>query len=317
VKRNLRISIALAPFAILSLLSQAHAAAPVTGAIFTTTVDGSAVNANQYASKCDVYLDGGPGPHAPARAAGLPAGEYFFQVTDPSGQTLLSTDVVNNRRFLVAASGVIIKYTGVGGALHTTGNDQDHPELGAVTISLANTTCPADYSDTPNNGGVYKVWATPVADFAGDPTAVDNACGNGCFHGFVAAKSKTDNFKVKPTTTTTTFCLTVKKELVDQQLVVTGPGFHWEILLTDPSKVTNTYFTDDTYGTVAICGLVAGDYTVAEVVPADMVVAGLIVNGIGLPAQSIYSFTWTPGTQSPVVVFRNKNKPTPPPPPPV
>ena len=60
------------------------AAAP-RGAIFTTTVDGSAVNANLYESKCSVYLDGGPGPNAPAGAAGLPDGEYYFQVTDPSG----------------------------------------------------------------------------------------------------------------------------------------------------------------------------------------------------------------------------------------
>ena len=62
------------------------------GAIFTTVSDGSAVNANQYDSKCSVYLNGGPGPHAPAHAAGLADGEYFFQVTDPSGKQLLSTD---------------------------------------------------------------------------------------------------------------------------------------------------------------------------------------------------------------------------------
>jgi len=298
VKRNLRISIALAPFAILSLLSQAHAAAPVTGAIFTTTANGSAVNANQYASKCDVYLDGGPGRHAPASAAGLPAGEYFFQVTDPSGQTLLSTDVVNNRRFLVDASGVIINYTGFG---HPTAFDQDHPELGAITIGLASTTCPADYLDTPNNGGVYKVWATPVADFVGNPANVDNPCGNGCFHGFVAAKSKTDNFKVKPTITT--FCLTVTK-LVDMV-----PASGWEIRLTDPSGVTNSRLTNDingTNGTVTFCGLVAGAYTVTEVMKAGFEVAGLMVNGATVRADIIYSFTWKPGTQDPfLVVFQN------------
>jgi hypothetical protein len=299
VKRNLRISIALAPFAILSLLSQAHAAAPVTGAIFTTTVDGSIVNANQYASKCDVYLDGGPGRHAPASAAGLPAGEYFFQVTDPSGQTLLSTDVVNNRRFKVSASGVITAYTGVGGTPHPIGMDQDHPELGAITIGLGNTTCPADYSDTPNNGGVYKVWATPVADFAGDPTAVDNACGNGCSHGFVAAKSKTDNFKVKPTTTT--FCLTVKK-LVDMV-----PTSGWEILVTDPTGVTNSRLTNDIYGTVTFCGLVAGAYTVTEVMQAGFGVAGLMVNDTAAPPDITYSFTWAPGRPNPFsVVFQNR-----------
>src|SRR5262249_39573738 len=74
-------------------------AAGVSGAIFTTTVNGTVVNANQYDSKCAVYLDGGPGPHAPAKAAGLPDGDYYFQVTDPSGAQLLSTDPVSNRRF--------------------------------------------------------------------------------------------------------------------------------------------------------------------------------------------------------------------------
>jgi hypothetical protein len=301
VKRNFRISIALAPFAVLSLVSQAQAATPVSGAIFTTVADGSVVNANQYVSKCDVYLDGGPGHHAPASAAALPPGEYFFQVTDPNGQVLLSTDVVNNRRFLVSASGVITAYTGFGGTPHPTGIDQDHPELGAITIRLANTACPTDYLNTPNNGGVYKVWATPITDFAGDPTTVDNTCGNGCFHGFVASKSKTDNFKVKPTTAT--FCLTVAKQLRD-----TGtPGFHWEIRLTDASGVTNNYFTNDIDGSVAICGLVAGTYTVAEVVQTGFAVVGLIVNGTTLPAQSIYSFNWTPGMQNPMVVFQNAN----------
>lgn len=117
-------------------------AAGLSGAIFTTVADGTIVNANtQYTSKCAVYLDGGPGPNAPAKAAGLPAGDYFFQVTDPNGKTLLSTDAVNNRRFHVSADGVITTYTGTGGPVHLTGIDKDHPELGAITISLANTTC--------------------------------------------------------------------------------------------------------------------------------------------------------------------------------
>src|SRR5713226_287693 len=91
--------------------------AGLTGAIFTTNSNGSAVNANQYDSPCSVYLDGGPGLHAPATAAGLPDGDYYFQVTDPSGKQLLSTDVVSNRRFRVT-NGVIVSYVGVGGPVH-------------------------------------------------------------------------------------------------------------------------------------------------------------------------------------------------------
>src|ERR1051326_9026288 len=40
---------------------------PLTGAIFTTVSNGSAVHANIYSSKLDVYLDGGPGPGAPQK----------------------------------------------------------------------------------------------------------------------------------------------------------------------------------------------------------------------------------------------------------
>ena len=57
-----------------------------SGAIFTTLPDGSEVNFNIYSSKDLVYLDGGPGPGAPATAAGLDDGTYVFQVTDPSGK---------------------------------------------------------------------------------------------------------------------------------------------------------------------------------------------------------------------------------------
>ena len=68
-------------FFILSLVifltaTLSFAAPPLSGAIFTTTVDGSIVNENvHYEAKEDVYLDGGPGPNAPVGAAGLPAGD--------------------------------------------------------------------------------------------------------------------------------------------------------------------------------------------------------------------------------------------------
>src|SRR5688572_9148068 len=87
----------------LTCASFAHAP---SGAIFTTLADGSEVNFNQYPSKEDVYLDGGPGPGAPQHAAGLDDGRYVFQVTDPSGKTLLSTDRAKCRQFDVL-NGVI------------------------------------------------------------------------------------------------------------------------------------------------------------------------------------------------------------------
>lgn len=181
----------------------------VSGAIFTTTQDGDRVNANLYERKEHVYLDGGPGVNAPIGAAGLPAGDYFFQVTDPSGQDLLSSDHVSCRRVRVNALGVIdhsypgTNYVRSGNAWvaspcqHRTGLDVDHD---ATTVQLH------PYDDTPNRGGVYKVWMTPVEDYTGDPSFVpvsrrdavngeDYEAGN--FHGFVPRFCKTDNFKVR------------------------------------------------------------------------------------------------------------------------
>ena len=170
-----------------------------TGAIFTTDVDGHEVNLNHFENKEDVYLDGGPGPGAPQGAAGLDDGTYVFQVTDPSGKVLLSTDAARCRQFTV--SGGVITAVVVTGCQHATGNDVDHPP--AKTVQLF------PYSTTPNNGGEYKVWATRVEHFllgcqelghAGS-TGLDLVdCGEkegGNAHGFIPAHSKTDNFKVK------------------------------------------------------------------------------------------------------------------------
>jgi hypothetical protein len=280
---------------------------PVRGAIFTTLGDGSAVNANHFESKCAVHLDGGPGPNAPAHAAGLADGEYYFQVTDPSGKQLLSQDPVSNRSFKVAG-GVIVEYTGRGGAVHPTGIDRDHSELGAITIRLANATCPDDFLDSPNNGGAYKVWATPTIDFAGDPTKVDNACGNGCFHGFLPSKSKTDNFKAK--SGTATFCLTVQKELQQPDGTFVRAA-NWQINVTDQLSVTNTYFTDAT-GQLSVCGLAQGTYQVAESTDPTpdsqfgYTVVSRVVNGTAYPPDSVWGFTWAPGNLAPVILFQNK-----------
>ena len=165
------------------------------GAIFTTLSDGSEVNYNIYADKNDVYLDGGPGPGAPQTAAGLDAGTYVFQVTDPSGKTLLSLDTARCRQFVVSdglLDGIITSVVATG-CEHVIGSDVDH---GAITVQLM------PYDVTLNHGGVYKVWVTKVADFA--PSCLDLANPADCTvrgtrFGFVPSDSKTDNFKVKGT----------------------------------------------------------------------------------------------------------------------
>lgn len=165
---------------------------PTSGAIFTTTPDGSIVNENvRYQSKLEVYLDGGPGPNAPQTAAGLPDDFYVFQVTDPSGKVLLSQDPAKCRivrvqdgiiQELVAPSdlvgmGLSDVYTvgnggnaqtfpchiqddpdGAAGASgrHDTNTDTDYGNQGAIVVQLM------PFLDTPNPGGVYKAWVLPL-----------------------------------------------------------------------------------------------------------------------------------------------------------
>ena len=103
VRTGFAVAAALAVMAALPSVAAAHAP---SGAIFTTLPDGSEVNFNHFDLKTDVYLDGGPGPGAPQEAAGLDDGTYVFQVTDPSGKVLLSTDAARCRQFTVS-DGVI------------------------------------------------------------------------------------------------------------------------------------------------------------------------------------------------------------------
>ena len=150
--------------------------------------DGSEVNFNIYPSKDAVYLDGGPGPGAPQTAAGLDDGVYVFQVTDPSGKTLLSTDPVQCRQFTVLNGIITSTDPSPANCAHVTGLDIDH---GATTIQLL------PYNDTPNPGGEYKVWATLVTNYACYPDLSQADCiVKGSKHGFIPGDSKTDNFKV-------------------------------------------------------------------------------------------------------------------------
>ena len=218
-----------------------------TGAIFTTTPDGGIVNENvRYNAKIEVYIDGGPPPNAPQTAAGLDDGLYVFQVTDPSGWALLSMDPAKCRIVRVQ-DGIIVElvapsslgssyggpygdsyFVGPGGktelachiqddpdgvagpsARHDTNTDVDYGSAGALVVQLM------PFADTPNPGGVYKAWVTPIESYlarggdldenpTGNPVKgqAAKACPGACFEndpGFGPPRSeqKTDNFKVK------------------------------------------------------------------------------------------------------------------------
>jgi hypothetical protein len=281
----------ITPIVVLSLLVlgvfAAEAAPPLPGAIFTTTVDGTIVNENvHYQAKEDVYLDGGPGPNAPPTAAGLPEGDYYFQVTDPSGKDLLSSDHISCRKIHVNANGVIDKvYPGTNyeyqngkdagwvqvPCLHAQGVDVDHSELGAITVQLF------PYDDTPNNGGVYKAWVTRVEDYAGNPNYVptdkkDAVNGENyepaSFHGFIPAKSKTDNYKVeKKGPPFITPEITVRKFHDKNLNGIQDEGEEdisgWAVDFTDPLALSDTLYTPDT-----VLAAEPGDYVFVEATPA-------------------------------------------------
>lgn len=279
------------------------AAAPLPGAIFTTLEDGTIVDANLYDDKRDVYLDGGPGPNAPQDAAGLPDGNYYFQVTDPSGKKLLSQDPVLCREFRVE-EGIIEEYVsedrtyvGKGGkitpchadgwkyGLHDLGWDVDHD---ALTIQLM------PYKNTPNRGGVYKAWATPIELFEGDPNLVDNGYEPGNYHGFIPAYSKTDNFKVKkgngkPPGPTPEIKLCKFDDTNGNGELDTGePGIAgWMMTVTDPLGVMNIYYTGDD-GCVVLYAPMDGDYIIVEDDPADWSITTTIVEGTPVgPTSSV------------------------------
>lgn len=283
---NIKVLAAFAVGTAVAFGAMGSAQARLSGAIFTTTVDGDVVNGNViYEAKEEVYLDGGPGPNAPASAAGLPEGDYYFQVTDPSGKDLLSSDSITCRRVHVNGSGVIdFAYPGTDlqkvqgvwtevACQHVTGIDIDHSELGAITVQLY------PYDDTPNPGGVYKVWMTPVSMYVG---ALPNCVGlkgscnvngenwePGNVHGFIPSESKTDNYKVdkkgkpyiSPELNVLKFHDRNFNGVQDEgEEYVAG----WQITINEPAGTTTEPFTP----VISYLAGSAGTYLVTEETPA-------------------------------------------------
>ena len=126
--------------------------APVSGAIFTTNSTCTGVNLNIYASKDDVYLDGGP---AHPGAAGLPDGSYYVRVTVPDGTTVLGKSLTP----VVTVSG---------------GEFASCYQVSAIVSSAASGFTAAGFNDTSNPGGEYKVWVSNVSTFDNDSSKTDN-----------------------------------------------------------------------------------------------------------------------------------------------
>ena len=150
-----------------------------TGAIWTSLADGTTVNSNVYQHKNDVFLNGGP--QNCGNGNGLPDGDYYFQVTDPSGATLLSSDAISARQVRVT-NGVI---AGNGNGTHSEGTASCG---GGIPVRLA------PFDTTPNSGAEYSVDMGAKADVEDCPGF---AAGSKTLNFLACAQTKNDNFKVR------------------------------------------------------------------------------------------------------------------------
>ncbi|MEJ5367717.1 MAG: SdrD B-like domain-containing protein [Bryobacteraceae bacterium] len=226
------------------LSSLANAQLP--GAIWTSTSDGTKVNGNIYASRNDVYLNGGP---QNCTGSGLPDGDYYFQVTDPSGAELLSTDPASNR--IVTVTGGFITGTSDG---HNTGTSSCS---GAISVQLA------PYNLTSNNGGEYKLWLISMA--AGCINSVD-----GPVIDFKPSCAKTDNFKVRerdgdgePSTGTITGMKWYDADTDGTKDEGEVPIEGWKII----TETQGTTACTDADGKYYFIGMPNTTYTISEVLP--------------------------------------------------
>ena len=154
--------------------------AAIVGSISVALQDGQPAAAVIFEDKCDAYLVVGQ-EEGPPR---LPDGDYFLQVTDVSGEALLSSDEVRFRQFRVA-----------GGAIEGVSGQGDHA-VGSDSISGGATVQLCPFAHSADSSGMYEVWVTRVEDFQGDVEAMDSAAGDS--HGFLAARSARGLFAVSP-----------------------------------------------------------------------------------------------------------------------
>lgn len=194
---------AAATFALFLTAAVSISAQAFQGAVYDTDMTSVPVNQNNYSSKLDVYMNGGPQND---NANGLPFGVYYFQVTDPNGATLLSTDPAICRQALVAPGPAgkgrvmgawagrpafcsVNNYPADGFPFFTGAHVSGlpNPSNNSVGVQLM------PFNDTPNNGGVYKLWLirqTSNTTIVGDQNTSR-------ILSFRMSDAKTDNFKVE------------------------------------------------------------------------------------------------------------------------
>jgi SdrD B-like domain/Prealbumin-like fold domain len=233
---------------------------PASGSIGTVASASPARPQGVFGRREDVFLAGGPLTSPCFFPAYLPDGKYYFQVTDSTGKTLLSTDVVSERAVTVKG-GVIGSYDG---KTHTV---DGKTACGSLAVNLM------PYADAGSQKAAYVVWLTSAANFDGSAAAVDNICGAGCFHGFHADLSRTFGFRVEDKKSCEpTFCVSGVKFLDSNGNGARDsgePGLAGvDIRVADENGVLLNGLSGPD-GSFEICGLTDnGAFKVSETVPS-------------------------------------------------
>lgn len=256
--KNFLILFTLAAFGaagVYGLFQNKTLAAGFSGKIFTSLFDGQFVHANKYSSKDDVYMNGGPQNQ---NTSGLPDGTYYFQVTGPSGNDLLSTDPADCRQ-LIVGNGRIIAADGPA-CQHPTGIPQ--PD-GSRPVKLM------PFDDTPNPGGNYKAWLI-------QKTNNTSVAADGIHINFKNSEAKHEVFKVisepcsncSPTVTLSgqKFYDANQNAVFDQGEVPVA-GVKISIDYTFNGDTTTTVVTTDGLGNWSLVVPTGAQYIVGELVP--------------------------------------------------
>jgi len=229
------------------LFTFSTASANISGAIFTTDGNCIGTNVNQFGSKMAVYLDGGPNKIG---SAGLPDGYYYVQVTSPNGELLGTTDGTLTPAPVHVVGGEFVQCY----------------QLWAILIKASNSS--QGYDDTPNTGGVYKVWITRDVDFERE-------------QGFANAWSKTDNFKVSeqgnPPACETAEITILKFDDSDANGIkdIGENDINWPVEIIDPCGSSSGGVT-----TLTILAPIAGTWQICEESPGNWLQTALIVDGV-------------------------------------
>ena len=259
----MRRTLSLLACAAAALLSSRIASAQIPGTIRTVAVDETVTARDVFADRADVFVASGS-PSSPCRSVEMLAdGAYYFQVTTATGDRLLSSDPVSERRITVE-NGVFFSYDGT---THATADSKTGCNSLAVGL--------APFDDAGALRAAYLVWITPAARFVGVPGDVGPVCGDGCFFGFRPEFSTTRAFRVEDKRNCEpTYCVagTIYSDANGDGVRQSGEAGQTDVAVrvTGPlgAFLSGTSGTSGAGGTYQVCGLTSSDtYFVRESVP--------------------------------------------------